>query len=579
MKRADPSCKRSFMKSFADVRKKANNGKTAILVGMVICILTFGMFLGSAKAATINIALENQTGLDSGQYTIYALGYSVASWQMLLNDGTFGPIPSGSGTIESYPVGSGLLSQISIDESTSLTGARVYFFVAGAGQPAPTMSYNNGAVIQIDNPPNANYPPYSFIEITQNPSYSSTPVIDVQTVDGFIFPLTISLNGGQQVGQPSPAGAINRVSIFKAYKNFMNAQGDAGQPYKKLQFTNAGGGLLNPYFYLTETDSNNQFLNLTSPLNTVFDNALKKLFSNGHLSLQGVVGGSIPADVYTVVSTGPQSYPGSDFTIPALQFKGQTYGNTFNVFNPAGMTVTLNPKNGKPITGTINGTSLTFDKPVAKKALAPGMFVQGVGTNTTTKIQSLVTQKNGIGGVVLNQDLGVPGLQHTQYVFSKVPGLFYSSGAMVFGNEGVFADGAAQFPSDSASSTVLENLENQIVTALNRGVATLGPASGNPGYTSAYWFTETNWYPAGKPQNLFSLFMHTGKIAKVGIFTQPSPAAKNARGQLMGQAYGFAFDESPAVVSGLSTQPPVPSKFDPAPAGTTAITVTLGPWE
>jgi hypothetical protein len=46
----------------------------------------------------------------------------------------------------------------------------------------------------------------------------------------------------------------------------------------------------------------------------------------------------------------------------------------------------------------------------------------------------------------------------------------------------------------------------------------------------------------------------------------------------MGMAYGFPYDESYAV-TGLPTQPQVPSKFDPIPAGTTTMTITLGPWD
>lgn len=479
-----------------------------------------------------------------------------------------------------YPVGPGMLSQITIDQTVQLQGARVYFFVADATQAAPSMAYSNSGanVSQPDNPPNSAYPPYGFVEITENPSNSPMPVIDVQTVDGFIFPISITLNNGLQVGQPSPAGAVNRQSIFKAYTPFMGSLGPAGKPFKSLQFTAAGGGLLNPFAYLDEQDSHGQFLNLSSPLNTVFDSSLKRLFSNKHLSLVGVSSGAIASDVYTVVSTGPQPYPGSAFSIPALQFKGQVQGRVFNVFDPVGLTVMTNPRNKKQITGTINGSGLTFDTPLPKKALVAGMYVQGAGTNLQTQIQSFIVEKNAIKGVILNENLGVP-TAHAQYVFSKVPNLFLTSGAMVFGNIGVFADDVVQFPSDGDSQTVLANLENQIVTALNRGVATLGPASGSPGYTSDYWNRETGWYPRGKPQNLFSLFMHTGQVGKTPIFVQPNPRVQNARKEFMGQAYGFAYDESPGPVPGVASQPAVPSKFDPAPAGTTTATITLGPWE
>jgi len=575
--------KMSITRMFSGIPGKTAGRRTALLAGacaLAITILVLGMFIDSARAA-ITFPLDNKTGLDSGQYTIYVLGYSTASKQMLLNDGTFGPIPAGSGTIQSYPVGSGLLNQITIDEASTLLGARVYFFIAGASESAPSLGYSNdgASVTQPGNPPNASYPPYSFVEITQNPSYSATPVVDVQTVDGFIFPLTITLSNGQQVGQPSPEGPVNRATIFAAYKPFMVSQGAAGQPYKKLKFTQAGGGLLNPYCYLIGTNAQGQYLNLASPLNTVFDNALKKLFANKHLSLNGVASGSVAADVYTVLSTGPQPYPGSQFSIPALQFKGQTYGKVFNVFNPVGISVMTNAGTGEPITGTINGTSLTFDTPLPMKALKVGMFVSGAGADPQTQIQSLVLKKSGaIKGLVLNKDLQQP-TPHSQYFFSKVPNLFLTSGAMVFGNLGFFADGAVQFPSDADSQAVLGNLENQIVAALNRGVANRAPNAGSAGYTSNYWYKEKKWYPEGAPQNLFSLFMHTAHIGKMPIFARPDPVAMNARGQAMAQAYGFAYDESPPNIQGIGNQPPVPSKFDPTPNVTTSVTITLGPWQ
>ena len=68
------------------------------------------------------------------EYTIYVLGYSTASQLMLLNDGTFGAFPGASGTIPSYPVGSGggQVSEVTVQESVNLSGARIYFFIADA---------------------------------------------------------------------------------------------------------------------------------------------------------------------------------------------------------------------------------------------------------------------------------------------------------------------------------------------------------------------------------------------------------------------------------------------------------------
>ncbi|MDR3553866.1 MAG: hypothetical protein P4L55_03845 [Syntrophobacteraceae bacterium] len=195
----------------------------------------------------------------------------------------------------------------------------------------------------------------------------------------------------------------------------------------------------------------------------------------------------------------------------------------------------------------------------------------------------ILNKKGAITSVKLNGKYGITA-DHSHYVFSRLPNLFESGGMMVFGNDGFFADGAVQFPSDGAKQTILKNLENQIVSALNRGVANRWTPStpSVDGSTTTYWATENNWYPAGQPQNLFSLFMRTGQVTSSTdtepIFIRPNTPAACARGTIMGMAYGFGYDES-YDVPGLSKQPRIPSKFDPTPAGTTTMTITLGPWK
>ncbi len=211
--------------------------KTTVRAGLlasVIFIFSIGMFPGPAGAVDYSIPLQNQTGLDPTQYTIYVLGYSTASQMMLMQDGTFQPFPSDSGTIPGYEVGSGMLSNITVDGSVTLKGARIYLFVAEASQTAPSPPYSDGGatVTQPVNPPNADYAPYGFVELTMDPSYAPTPVIDVQTVDGFIFPITITLNDNLgQVGQPS---AVNRQTVFSSYTAYMKSLGSPGKPYLGL---------------------------------------------------------------------------------------------------------------------------------------------------------------------------------------------------------------------------------------------------------------------------------------------------------------------------------------------------------
>jgi hypothetical protein len=426
--------------------------------------------------------------------------------------------------------------------------------------------------------------------------------MDVQTVDGFIFPLTITLNNqinvaGQQYGQPvytsGQTATVNRADIFTAFTSFMQGEGTAGQPYLDLIFgagsvAGQAGGILNPGAYLSAVDSTNQFLHLDSSLNTVWNTDLTTLFSTTTLRVQGAASGAgdsgpvIPAQSYTVTPV-TQTYPNTSVSLPALTFTGETDASVFHVLNPVGLSVLTNDAGGA-ITGTINGNTLTLNSPVS--ALQTGMYVSGAGIptaggNSTTTI-SVVSGNNKVFG--LSGSFGKPA-PNSQYVFSKLPALvtFQTPGQMVFANSGVFADNTVQFGAGTSSATVLGSLENFLVTALNRGVALNATAlnPGSSGGTSAVWGNQTNWYPAGTTQNLFSLFMHVGQINGTPIFFQPANAAAwpNARGQTMGAAYGFAFDENggpvpPAPVN----QPEVPSKFDQnVPVGAT-IQITFGPW-
>ena len=575
------------------------NGQASRVIGMSRGLFRMAMAISlfaaaaaapwRADADSYSMPLQNLTGLDTTQYTIYVLGYSTSSQLMLQvgsnQTGTFAPFPAASGNISCYRLGTDIV-QISLDKGTPIVGARIYFFVAANSQfgTGPVIPYSNSGanVTQPQDPPNSSVPPFSFAEVTV-PALPTLPTIDVQTVDGFVFPMTITLNNSLgQVGQPIDSD-VNRAAVLAAYPVFMNALGSEGASYLGLQFTENSGGLLNPHDYLVAKDSKSQYLNLGSPLNTAFDTTLNTLFSSATLSVTIPGSGGISQDTYTAKPVASLAYPGSPFTLPALQFTGATNGLVFNVFNPIGATVFTYTSNGAvtAITGTINGTALTFASPLPAGTLQAGMYINGQGTNpSTTTIQALVTNPSDgtITAVTMNQSLGITTTNY-QYAFSKVPNMFITSGDMVFGCYGFFADGATQYPSNSDKKTVLNGLENQLSEALNRGVANLAPTSGGQGYSTQYWGTQTNWYPANQPQNIFSLFMHTATTSGKPIFVQPSGAVKCARGTAMGQAYGFAYDENPVPVPPVpASQPAVPAKFDPVPAGTTTMTISLGPW-
>ena len=190
-------------------------------------------------------------------------------------------------------------------------------------------------MIQPTNPPNSNYPPFDIVEITVTPGRLPTALtIDVQTVDGFIFPLTLTLNNQLgQVGNTLPTNGqgavVNRQDIFTAYTTFMNdpAPGGAGAMYLPLVFgagsiAGQAGGIVNPGLYIASG------MNRGSPLNTVWNNTLNTLFTDPAVKLiQGVAAGATPADVYV-------SEPTQVNGLNALKLTGATTNQTYFVFDP-----------------------------------------------------------------------------------------------------------------------------------------------------------------------------------------------------------------------------------------------------
>ncbi|MGH8046176.1 MAG: hypothetical protein ACREKL_02925, partial [Chthoniobacterales bacterium] len=215
-------------------------------LALVLTALTM-LTAGRASAANYTLQLVNNSGLDSSQYTIYAMGFSTSSNLVMNSGGTF--VSQSSGTINSYKVGSGGLTQILLDTNTAFTGGRVYFFVVPAGSGAPSVAFGN----QPANPPGGYI--YSIVEITIPVGTPAT--MDVQTVDGFVFPISLTLNGqtnvpSKQFGQPiypiGQSAVVNRASVFSAYNSFMSAEGANGVPYLDMvygSFAGQSAGILN----------------------------------------------------------------------------------------------------------------------------------------------------------------------------------------------------------------------------------------------------------------------------------------------------------------------------------------------
>lgn len=568
---------------------------------------------------TYEAALKNLTGLDK-KYKVFVLGYSTGARKILTVDpstkkGTFTAVSStsqpDSGYVQSYEMGTEITS-IELSNSNPIYGARIYFFVADTTVSYKDSSnctqngnlgfyyYNKGAsVLQVQNPPQTAYPPFSYIE----PTFKSEQglFIDVSSVDGFFFPMSISALGttGEELGRIGQPAGMTSDAILAAYKPFIDSLAISekrAKPFLDL-YKSAGDGLdviYNPGLYLQSA---------CSALDTVFDSALNSLFNDTMSIWQNGANATQTNECFTVTPASAIQFPGTTNKHGALRFKNPA-GTTYYVFNPVGFSVvSFNKYNSatkkskqSPIQGSIKKNVLKFVDPLPiSSGLVKGMYVQGGAgaTEGQTIIDTLYVSHQHIDSVGLTTSADYSST--ATYKFAKAPIHYYnSSGLTAFAGLGLFADGTFRF-ADTTDQVLVNGFENQLSTALNRGVAlldystatgiqdTLKPQSkGMPGYTTYNWGIETYWYPVGQPQNYFSLFMHTAKAKVQGatkpihIFTLPPDSTKSSRGTFMSMAYGFAYDENPIYsVPG----PQVPSEFSGEfPTGTVSLSIELGPW-
>lgn len=539
-----------------------------------------------------SISLENLTGLDSN-YKVYVLGYSTSSKKYLKvnitkKEASFTNYTKASGYINSYELGTEIKS-IKLSNKNPINGARIYFFVADkrkiyndnsdkAKNINLRFSYSNSGaeVNQVGNPPQTKFPQYSYIEAT---FLKDQPLfIDVSSVDGFFFPVSILAQDktGKELDRVGQTSGVTAKQITDAYKPFMKSL-NASSGYNDLYYQTTGELpiLLNPGAYLTDSISN---------LDTVFNKAIQQLFTDASLNMNIWQNGNGSfARNYKVTPVNNIIFPGTSNTHSALQFTSAN-AKTLYVFNPVGFSVvsyTDAKAKRKSIMGKIDNNTLTFKNPLPLDCgLVKGMYVSNGGGSTdgVTQITAINTANNKIVSVTLNSSSNNP--SYFQYKFSKAPRNYYfSPGHMTFAGIGLFADGALRY-TDKNDQVVVNGLENQLSTALNRGVAVLKFSDTiSAGRTTKNWGDETKWYPAGQPQNLFSYFMHTAKVNGNHIFSLPKNAVTSARGVKMAKAYGFAYDENP-IGGAQNGQPEVPSEFPGVfPKKTDKLKLILGPWK
>ncbi|SNR15380.1 IPT/TIG domain-containing protein [Tenacibaculum jejuense] len=541
---------------------------------------------------TYNLSLENLTGLGSS-YKVYVLGYSTASQKYLTVDkntklGSFKKFSKETGYIESYELGKDI-ANITLSNTNEINGARIYFFVKDStkvyqdnanktknGNLGFKYSASGTNVYQVKNPPQKAFPQYNYVEATFLKDQNL--YIDASFVDGFFFPISILAEDklGNELDRIGQTEGISSEQVIEAYRLFLKKK-DVSKGYKDLIYTPKGElpVLLNPGMYLNDT---------VNALDTEFNKALQQMFTSTTMKMNIWQNGAAGFARNYKVTPVTKVFPGTTNTHSALEFTSSN-ATTLHVFNPVGFSVVsykdVTSGTMLPILGKINDNTLTFKDPLPLDCgLKVGMYVNSGGGSTdgVTKITAISKTKKKITSVTLNSSTNYS--NYFQYKFSKAPThYYYSPGHMVFAGLGLFADGPFRY-SDANNQIVVNGLENQISTALNRGVALVKFADvTSPGRTTTNWGDETAWYPAKQPQNMFSYFMHTAKVGDKHIFSLPKNPVKSSRGPLMAKAYGFAYDENP-IGGNQNNQPQVPSEFPGAyPEKTTQLKLSLGPWK
>jgi hypothetical protein len=164
-----------------------------------------------------------------------------------------------------------------------------------------------------------------------------------------------------------------------------------------------------------------------------------------------------------------------------------------------------------------------------------------------------------------------------------------SSGEMVFAGDGVFADNRPRYGDlppvggtgtlDQLKGNELGNFENQLVTALNRGIASLDYTDSTNGNnlftadtkingipypkgtpyadTTQLWLDPGRYYPSNQPENFYGEFFHTDTV---DVPSKGTPIFVNSK------LYALSFDDQ-------GNQSSFFAVVDPK-----SVTVTLGPW-
>ncbi|MBS1913342.1 MAG: hypothetical protein JST22_15245 [Bacteroidetes bacterium] len=599
----------------------ATSGGSAVALGFTqaqSCTLTAGgnavSGLGSTAGLGVGFPVQG-TGIPGGT-TIAAVASATSI--VLSNSASAG------GTSLIFPRATGVVPSFDISQydtfvfdptvqTAGLNGARVYLFVVPKSWPAvatqsgfagyPTnppgfpyaWSATGFGVMQANTPPNtpdttSSYPPFSIVEPTIDALGAGGGLhIDVQTVDGFTFALTLNLadaNGNQlgQVGQPVPAQGVNRVAIIAAFQ----AAFPSGNPYAPLLYGGPNDidgqypGILNPGAYLAAG------ANAGSALATMWTAALTTLYTGS--TLLNMIGDD--SNYYQGI---PQVVSGSN----VLQFTGysdakmtQTNGNVFNLYSP----LTPDPPNAGLGAGFqvfanagvyADSSAYVLVQTNTNPNVSPAKVALGLQRDLVSALNRgiALTGPSGTAGRTAGDTSAYWGMEGNWYPAamsdSSAPQNQFSlfmhtaqvSGVLVFTSPGGTPAAIAASPNGATVSgtTVTITTTGAHGLATNNWVAIQNVACA--GYNGTFQVTgapTSTTFTYTVPSGIASTLTPSGSGSATG------GAAATPQGALMGQAYGFAYDESP--VHSASGQPNVPSKYDPAPAGTATVDIVFGPW-
>lgn len=469
---------------------------------------------------TFGITVPNATNLpEDGQHNLYfsmswsSVGGSNDNFFTLFQDSpghykfvnfadySNGNDVPGAGTNSTLPTfdiaGSGATTTISLPY-IPINSARIYFFLGPTGTTSPLTTQDGGSghwsVVQPSSS-NAAYI-YDYLEVnldangtsaagSANPSLSKM-TIDTTQVDQFGIPMTLA--GDSNDGRTSTSytsGVTNSPNVARdrVLGEFASLHSAAGDPYGQLVVGPSGqsGGL-----DLRIVNPAHANITTASPLGYIFDAAIKQLFETGTNSLDLVSN----ADQRTYTATRTQISADDIHNVThmynVIRFTSGT--NTFYIYEPFFST-------NAPATASLS--------PVDYGTAPPPPSWINVNPDSTSE----------------------------------------TAGQMVFANDGVFADYAAQPGLSAGQQTVLGDLENQLVAALNRGVASL---------PSSQWQDSGNFYTTGV-YNQYAQFLHDTSINGTPIM-------------IGGDAYAFAYDDNGDNSTTLALQ------------NQTGATVTFGPW-